>query len=60
MTAHNSRSYLGYLDKLIDEYQNTYHCSIGEKPIRAEYSALTEEIETNDKSPKIIKFIKYF
>ena len=33
MTAHNSHSYLDYLDKLVDKYNNTCHCSIGEKPI---------------------------
>ena len=27
MTASNSTSYLGYLNKLIDEYNNTYHRS---------------------------------
>ena len=25
MTAHNSKSYLAYLNKLIDQYNNTYH-----------------------------------
>ena len=28
MTAPNSRSYLDYLDKLVDEYNNIYHRSI--------------------------------
>ena len=29
MTASNSKSYLGYLNKLVDEYNDTYHYSIG-------------------------------
>ena len=31
MTVHNSRSYLDYLNKLIDEYNNTYRRSIAKK-----------------------------
>ena len=45
-------TYLDYLDKLVDEYNNTYYRSIGKKSIDADYSALTEEIETNPKAPK--------
>ena len=52
MTANNSKSYLGYLNKSVDEYNNTYHRSIGKKSIDADYSALTEEIETNPKANK--------
>ena len=37
----NSKSYHGCLNKSVDEYNNTYHCSIGKKPIRDDYSALT-------------------
>ena len=28
MTANGNKSYLSYLNKLIDEYNNTYHHSI--------------------------------
>ena len=42
--THNTRSYLDYLDKLLDEHNNTYHSSIGEKPIDTNYSAWTEEL----------------
>ena len=49
MKANDSKSYLGYLNKLVDEYNNNYHCSIGTKPIDADYSAFTE---TNLKAPK--------
>ena len=44
MTANNSKSYLGFLNKLVEEHNITYHCSIGKKPIHVDYSALTEEI----------------
>ena len=40
MTANYNKSYLGYLNKLVDEYNNSYHRSID-----ADYSALTETIE---------------
>ena len=52
MTANNSKSYLSYLNKLADQYNNTYHHSINKKPSNADYSALTEKIETNLKAPK--------
>ena len=45
-------AYLGYLNKLVDEYNNSYHRSIGKKPIDANYSALTEVIQANSKWPK--------
>ena len=28
MTANNSKSYLSYVNKLVDQYNNTYHHSI--------------------------------
>ena len=40
------------MDKLVDEYSNTYHRSIGKKPAADYYSALTNEIETIPKSHK--------
>ena len=40
MTVRNCCSYLDYLDKLVGEYINTYHCSIGKKPIRADYQVI--------------------
>ena len=52
MTANDSKSYLSYLNKLIDEYNNSYHRSIGKKPIGINYSALSEKIETNPRAPK--------
>ena len=52
MTANDSKSYLPYLNKLVDQYNNTYHHSINKKPINADYSASTENIESNCKAPK--------
>ena len=40
------------LNKLVDQYNNTYH-SIDKKPIDANYGALTENIDTNS---KVLKF----
>ena len=47
-----NKSYLPYLNKLVEEYNNTYRNSINEKPVNADYSALTENIESNPKAPK--------
>ena len=52
MTANDSKSYLPYLNKLVDQYNNTYHHFINKKPINADYSVLTENIESNTKAPK--------
>ena len=52
MTPNDSKSYLPYLNKLVDQYNNTYHHSINKKPINADYSASTESIESNPKAPK--------
>ena len=32
MKANNSKSYFSYLNKLVDQYNRTYHRSIGKKP----------------------------
>ena len=47
----DNKSYLGYLNKLVDAYNNSYHCSIDKKPIGADYSVFTE------KSNRVIKFL---
>ena len=52
MTAIDSSFHLPYLNKLVDQYNNIYHHSINKKPINADYSALTEKIDTNLKTPK--------
>ena len=52
MTANDSKFYLLYLNKLVNQYNNTYHHSINKKPVNADFSALTEKSETNSKAPK--------
>ena len=53
LTANDTKSYLGYLNKLVDQCYNTYHHSISKKAVDTDYSALTEEIEFSHKAPKI-------
>ena len=53
LTANDSKSYLGYLNKLADEYNNSYHHPIDKKSVDADYSTLTEEIESIQKAPKL-------
>ena len=43
MTANNKNN-LGYLNKLVDEFNNSYHHSIGAKTVDADYSALPEKL----------------
>ena len=43
-TANDSKSYLSYLNKSVDPYNNTYHNSVNKKPINADYSVSTEKI----------------
>ena len=52
MIANDNKSDLGSLNKLVDEYNNTFYHSIDIMPIDADYSALLEEIETNPKARK--------
>ena len=40
------------LNKLVDQYNNTYHGSIGKNSIDGDYSALTEKIESDHKATK--------
>ena len=40
------------MNKLVDECNNTYQHSVDKKPIDADYSALSDENETNPKAPK--------
>ena len=44
MTANDKKSYLSYLNKLADQYNNTYHHSTNKKTINADYSALTKKL----------------
>ena len=47
MIANDSKSYLNYLNKLVDQYNNTYHHTVKKKPINTDCPALTEKTETN-------------
>ena len=49
MTANDTKSYIPYINKLVDKYNNH---SVNTKPIYADYSALSGKIETNTESPK--------
>ena len=45
MTTHNIRSSLHYLDKLADEYNNTYPVFLeGKMPIDTDYSTLRQNL----------------
>ena len=52
VAANDNRSYFSYLNELVDQHNNTYHCPIGEKPADGDYSTLTEKIELSHKAPK--------
>ena len=49
MTANDNKSYLSYLNKLVDKCNDTYNHSIGKKSISAGYSAFSQKIGTNSK-----------
>ena len=46
MIANDSKSYLSYLNKLVDQYNNNYHHSINKEAVTADYSALVEKIDS--------------
>ena len=41
------------MNKLVGQYNSTCHDSANSKPINADYSALTEKIETSSKTSEI-------
>ena len=64
MTANNSKSQLPYLNKLVEQYSNTYHHYINKKPINTDYSTWTEKRETTPRTHKfkindIVRITKY-
>ena len=64
MTANDSKFYLSYLNKLVHQYNNSYHHSINKEPINTDYSVFNKKIETNRKAPKFkvndrVKVTKY-
>ena len=42
MRTNDSKSYLSYLNNLLDKYNNIYLCSVTKKPIDVDYYALSE------------------
>ena len=63
MTGNDSKFYLVYLNKLGDQCNNNYPHS-SKSPTNADYSVLSEKIETNSKAPKFkvnhgVRIIKY-
>ena len=52
MATSDTKSYLSYLNQLVDEYNSSYHYAIGKRPIDADYSFSGEEIEINSKLPE--------
>ena len=64
MTANDSKSYHSYLNKLLNQYNITYHHSTIKKPLNTVSYALTENIESNPEAPKfkvtnIVRITKY-
>ena len=57
IAPNDSKCYLGYLNHLVDKYNNTSFLSVGTKHIVADDSALKEEIETKTKEFTIIFII---
>ena len=53
MTTSDGRYCDRYLVKLADEYNKSYHCCIGKKPIYTDCSPLTEGIKMNLKPPNV-------
>ena len=47
MITNDSKSYLPYLNKLVDQYITLIINAVFIKPIDADYSALIKKIETN-------------
>ena len=53
MTGNDSKSFLSYLNKLVDQYNNNYHHSIGKKPSNADYTVLTKKNQTDPKAQSL-------
>ena len=58
MTGSDNKFYLGYLDTLVQENNNSYHRSTGKNHIDDYYSVLIEKIESIQKAPKLELVIK--
>ena len=61
MAANDNKSYLSYLNKLVDQCDNTYNHSV-KTFISADYSLLTEKTEANSKARNVndrVRITKY-
>ena len=54
MAANNGESYIDYLNKFVDKYNNTYHRSINNIHVGVNHSALNKGIESNKLSLKLV------
>ena len=52
MTTNDRKYYLGYLNVVVDEYNNTYQCFVSNKFFHVNFSALPKEFESIHKAPK--------
>ena len=43
MIGNDNKSYLSYLNNLVDECNNSYHHSVGKKPINGDYCPWSEK-----------------
>ena len=53
MTVNDSKSCIPHLNKLMDQYNNTYHHSFNKILINVDYSALTGKIEITPRALKL-------
>ena len=58
MAANDSKSDVSYLNKLVEQYNNTYHYSINKNPINDDYCPSTKQVETNSEAPKFKVMMK--
>ena len=64
MVANDNKSYFGYLNKLLDEYNKNFHHYKDNKRLDTDYYGLSWEIGTNPKASKFkvgdtIRITKY-
>ena len=57
MTGNDSKSFLGYLNELVDKYNNTSHCSISKKAILLTISPCLKKLNWVIKLPSL-KLVK--
>lgn len=54
MTAIDSKSSLDYLNELVNEYNDTYHCSISKKPIDDLMMIILPSLKTSNQVKKLL------